>query len=393
MAYGRMTCRKSEQRISRPAIVLFLVLLFHCSNSSAVTDLVITADDFPFEVGRKASWSFTSADGKITGTMNSAIVSEMKLGDTSLFKELFAASGQPWGESYWAKGPDGLASYPGFGDFPPVYSIPFPLKRGATHKLRTGDKTVKATVEGPEQVSVPLGRFRCLVLVLERELNGVPWKQRMWVAPRVGIVKMTWPADQEFTFSLASVEKGGLLRKDLPPGDVLVSDFEGNDLLLSPLFPKGRWQGKAGTLESVSRCELEPGDGAEGTSFSMKWAYHIRGTWATAELLPSGSWGESVDLSGYDSVSFWIKGLAARWCGFQLQSAPQTPSGLTLAQVGVQLTPQWQRIEIPLKTHADLKAIDLTKVFNIGFTDFDAGFGANVVWVDEIMFHTRSQTK
>ena len=125
------------------------------------------------------------------------------------------------------------------------------------------------------------------------------------------------------------------------PDTVLLSNFDFGDPLVPPLFPKSKWKGGKGEESASSTCEIEPIEGAAETPFSLKWTYHTKGTWVNVGLLLSGSWNKSVDLSHYDSISFYIKGRGERGCNFKLQTTPWKGQVLTGAAVPIKITPEW----------------------------------------------------
>ncbi len=175
---------------------------------------------------------------------------------------------------------------------------------------------------------------------------------------------------------------------------VLLSNFDsGDDLLVPPLFPNSRWQGGRGNQKAASMCEVERNNGAARTQSCLKWTYHTKGTWVNAGLLLSGSWNQSVDLSQYDSVSFYIKGRGERGCNFKIQTAPWKGKVLTGAAVPIKVTSEWQKVVIDLKTEPKFKGLNLTKTYTIEFVDWAPEYASNVVWIDEIMLHRSAAAK
>ncbi|MCS6977040.1 MAG: hypothetical protein NZM31_08560 [Gemmatales bacterium] len=79
---------------------------------------------------------------------------------------------------------------------PPVQALKLPFKKGesweASYKVQ--GQEVKATMksEAEEEVSVPAGKYKALVVATEMDLGGQKISVRTWFAPNVGIVKQTF---------------------------------------------------------------------------------------------------------------------------------------------------------------------------------------------------------
>lgn len=69
----------------------------------------------------------------------------------------------------------------------PTVLLKLPHKPGQTWETAEGDKVVKMTAHGPEQVETPAGRFEAIRV--EWEVAGKPFRT-MWVAPGVGPVQV-----------------------------------------------------------------------------------------------------------------------------------------------------------------------------------------------------------
>jgi hypothetical protein len=93
------------------------------------------------------------------------------------------------------------------------------------------------------------------------------------------------------------------------PNTKVLSDFETGDLS-SPLFPKSKWtaaifKNRPGNTHSV---EVDPSDGASGTSKSMRWSYQFKVPGQSYAFLPlTDTSPEGADFTIYDTISFFIK--------------------------------------------------------------------------------------
>jgi hypothetical protein len=244
---------------------------------------------------------------------------------------------------------------------------------------------VAGRVEGPVEIEVPAGKFRCLVCVEECERDGERWTQKCWVAPRVGRVKLLLRFGQDYTLSLAGIERPSRVAPE--GGAAVLGRFDFGDPLVVPAFPKARWSALAGDARTLSACEIDPFDGAADTAFSLRWAYQFHDAWAHVGIVPSGTWGEPVDFSAYRAISFHAKALSERQCNFVLSTAPWGDNGPVDKNIPLQLTTEWQRLEFDLRQHPQLRGADLTKVYGIRFGDYDKGHAANVIWIDQVLLH------
>ena len=362
--------------------------LLGCGAASLAADaLIVTSKDFPIAIGRRLTYDFVSADGKQRGQFESVLYGKVTLGTVTLYREAAVAGGNRLPDNNVVKAERAVAFYPFAGGENPFLRIPFPLKPGMTYEYALPNGKARARVEGPVAVTVPAGKFTCLLCVEEREAEGERWEQRYWIAPGTGTVKMIVRVGQDFTLSLTSVKDPK--RRTLQAGSEVVSTFESDTPLVPEIFPKALWQGGAGNRRSVSTCAIEPRDAADGSALCLRWAYQLEATWASASFMPSGSWEKPVDLSAYEAISFSVKALAERPCRFLFGTAGPGEPARVFPSVPVRVTRQWQRITIDLKTHPELKGADLTKVYLLGFSDFSQESAGNVVWIDELVLHRR----
>ena len=107
--------------------------------------------------------------------------------------------------------------------------------------------------------------------------------------------------------------------------------------------------------------------------------------------MPSGSMGVPADLSRYQYVSFYLKGLREGRCSLTIRAAPREGGRHTEIGIPLQVTKQWQKIVVGPETHPQFKRIDTKKVHVLGIRDSSEGEAANVIWLDEMMLHTEKQ--
>jgi hypothetical protein len=377
---GKIIAQQQEGKDATVQAMERLAKVGEKTGSSA--ELTITSEDFPLYEGMKSTFSVSFCDG-IAREVTIEVCDEVPLGDVTIYKNAYALDGKRAvgvGE-YVKKSKESLERYSLTGGQLPQVMIRFPLAKGTTYEYQSTYGKAKAWVEGQEEVNTPAGKFMCLVFVQEMERAGTPARIKHWIAPGLGVVKTVAPcgpgAEQKEVRVLKNIQTGAV-----------ISNFDfATDPLVPSVFPKSRWKAGKGGEEAFSACELDTTNGAAGTAFSLKWSYHTKDTWVNVGLLLSGSWDKSVDLSQYDSISFYIKGSTERGCNFKIQSAPWKEKVLTGAEIPLKLTSEWQKVVIDLKTRPELKDINLTKTYTIELVDWDKEDASNVVWIDEIMLH------
>jgi hypothetical protein len=87
-------------------------------------------------------------------------------------------------------------SFQGMPVEPPILALKLPFKKGETWeaKISVQGQEFKATMkaEAEEEVSVPAGKYKALVVSTEMDLGGQQISSRTWFAPKVGIVKQSF---------------------------------------------------------------------------------------------------------------------------------------------------------------------------------------------------------
>ena len=351
---------------------------------------MITSADIPVEVGTRTTLAITSADGRPAGQLKLAIIGRRALGETTLFRQSVIFGQMRVRDSWLSRSDEEYASYSSFGAEHPSWKYRLPLKAGLTYEYQSDSGLARVRVEGPEEIEVPAGKFNCLVCVEEREADGRRWTQKYWVAPRVGIVKLVVTGDRGFAVSQVRME--GPRRVEAPPGVDVMCTFDVGDPLGSPLFPKAVWSGRSGLPGRVSVVDIEPIGGAAGTPFCLRWTYHTKGTWVAAYMEPSGTGWQPVDLSRYELVSFYIKGLTEGDCALTIRAKSAAGERVIMVHVPIHVTTKWQLIEIGDGT-PQLEAIDASEIYSLSLGAYAEDEASNVIWVDEMMLHREGKAK
>jgi len=390
MPRGKAVPRCSRGRTWTRGAVTCIALAVVCGATRA-EELVITSADFPVEVGTRTTIAISSAAGQPVGQVKLAVIGRRALGKTTLFREAVTFGPMRVRDSWFSRSDEEYASYSSFGAEHPSWKCRLPLKAGSTYEYRSDSGPARVRVEGPEEIEVPAGKFKCLVCVEERrEADGARREQKTWVAPGVGFVKLVVTGERGFALSQVSVEKPRVV--ETPEGVEVISTFDVGDPLGSPLFPKAAWSGRYGLPGRVSDLDIETSGGAADTPFCLRWTYHTKGTWVSAYMEPSGSGSEPVDFSRYESMSFYIKGLTEGECAVSIRAKAAGGDQVIMVHIPVQVTTKWKKIEIGEGT-PQLEAIDASQIYFFSLGVYDEGEASNVIWVDEVMLHRAGQAK
>lgn len=346
-------------------------------------ELTITSEDCPLTKGMKFISSLSGCDG-ITREITTEVCDEIPLGDITLYKLAYTFDGKGNIVYYAKKTKESYEYYSSAGGQLPEEVIRFPITKGLAYEYQNPYGKVKVRVEGPEEVNTPAGKFTCLVLVSDMEIDGNTITRKSWIAPGLGYVRGTRQCDprdshKEFVSALKTIQT-----------DLSVSSFD-FDPFVSTAFPNGRWRADKGDSNAISVCELDTTTGANGTPYSLKWSYNTKGknTWVNVSILLNNSWTEPVDLSKYDSISFYVKGAEKKHCAFKIQTGLWKDKKLSGAHFPLELTTEWQKVEIDLKTRPEIKGIDLTKAYTLELVENakENEEKSNVVWIDEVVLH------
>jgi len=361
----------------RTRIVCLMIVLAQTGASAG--ELVISAADFPLEVGRRATYQIATG-GQARAELRSAVVAARRVGKVLLVRESVLLGTMQVPGSWVERGEDYVAFTPGFGAERPSWRYPMPLKKGLEYEYEAITGKVKGRVGGPETIEVPAGKYACLVCVEERA-EGT---RKHWIAPGVGVVKVQVGEAEGVVVSLTKLEK--LFQAKPAPNAAPMSTFDRG--LGSTLFPNARWHGVVGNPASSSAVTIDPWTGAAGTPFSLKWAYQAKGTWVAASFNPSGDAERPADLSKYTYTTFWIKAARAGQCAVSIRAAHAVEGGRVNINIPIQVTTQWRKVTLSPELQAQLKTIDGKEVYSIGLSAYSREGEANIIWLDEVILHT-----
>ena len=343
-------------------------------------DLVMTAKDMPMEVGRRMTYALANPAGEPIGEFELAFVGNRTVGGTKLCRQAVRSGAIRVGDNWLAVGDDGFVVSYSFDAALPDNKYPLPLKVGMAFEYESSQGKVSAKVAGTEAIEVPAGEFACLAIVRKREADGRTVIERDWIAPGVGIVKLS---REDYVITLARVKAPTGPKPE--KGAVALSTFDTPDPLRSPLFPRAVWMGLVGEAGQSSAVEIDPFvGGADGTSFCLRWTYAKRGTWASLPLYLGGEGQPPVDLSRHKGISFYIKGLFEQPCSVTIHANATNANRRAIFPIPIQVTKEWQKIVLTPDTHPHMNAIDPHRCYGLSF-DVQADEGtANVIWIDEV---------
>ncbi|MFC1805437.1 hypothetical protein ACFL09_00460 [Planctomycetota bacterium] len=361
----------------RTQVVCLAIALAQVGASAG--ELVISAADFPLEVGRRATYQIVTG-GEPRAELRAALVGARRVGKVLLVRESVLLGTMQVPGSWIEKGEGHVAFYPSFGAELPSWRYPMPLKKGLEYEYEAVTGQVKGRVEGPDTVGVPAGKHTCLVVVEERA-EGT---RKFWIAPGVGIVRVQVGAAEGAIVSLTKFEEPYTAKP--APKTVAMSTFDRGSLLGSAAFPLGRWGGVAGRPRPRV-VAIDPWTGAAGTPFSLKWAYHAKGTWVAASFNPSGDAEKPADLSKYKFTTFWIKAAHAGHCAVSIRAKHTVEDRRITVNIPIRVTTQWRKVTLSDRIQEQLNTIDPKEVYSVGLGAYSQQKDANIIWLDEVIFH------
>jgi hypothetical protein len=178
------------------------------------------------------------------------------------------------------------------------------------------------------------------------------------------------------------------------PNTKVLCNFDGDDPLGSPLFPKAHWQGDAPQSGGISTCEVDSTQGALGSPKSMRWNYQVKnGQWVQAALNMGFDQRKKaaspVDFTMYDSISFYMKSLKPDGYGFVVNAKPvqEGDEHWVTLPAGTSST-DWRKVTISLRD-AGLSKLDLKEAWSLCVGHLGQGDDGNVVWIDEMTLTCR----
>jgi len=342
--------------------------------------VVITADNLPMAVGQRRMFTVATPAGQQVGELGLTIIGRRTVGANTLYRHALRFGAMRIHDVWIAVGDAGVVSYDSFGATLPDNQYPLPLKEGMAFEYESTKGKVRARVVGTEAVEVPAGKFACLVIVREKEAGGRKKTEKEWMAPGVGMVKA---AGEGYVIALT--------RAEAPPkpkpekGAVALNTFDTADPLRSPLFPRAVWTGLAGEPGRSSVVDIEPFlGGADGTPLCLRWTYTTVGTWASANISLGGDGRTPVDLSKYEGLSFYIKGLLERPCAVTIHTKIGDEER-SMVHIPIQVTTEWKKVVLTPEARQEMDGVDPSQVYTISLGDAAGDEGAaNVIWLDEI---------
>ncbi|NQT86357.1 FecR domain-containing protein [bacterium] len=349
--------------------------------------IVVTAEGMAMSVGHRRTYAISTPDGKRVTNVDVAIIGKHTVGGNTLYRAAARFGTRRTGDFVLAVGADGYFHYDNFGMTLPGSKHPLPLEEGMAFEYESTEGKVSARVVGTEAVEVPAGKFACLKIERTREVDGEERTRTSWIAPGIGMVK-----EARGDSNLALVRFQPTVEPKPEKGTVVLSSFDTDEPLLSPILGRGRWGAHMGEPGRSSDIDIDPfTGGANGTPFCLRWTYTTLGTWVSTSIGPGG--GRPADLSKYAGLSFYVKGLLGKPCTMTIVGkSPEGGDRPGLAHIRFQVTQKWQKIIITPDTHPELKKVDLRQVYSIGLSDYaKEGAAHNVIWLDEVKFHEDAQ--
>lgn len=353
--------------------------IFSCS-CLASEPLVITSEDLLPEVGTKSVYAYSAADGTNRGEGAMVVIDRLQIADAVLAKVANFQNEKRFCDLEVIAQPDRVVTYGVLGRGVPVQEFPVPLTVGETFKMDVVGEPRAFHVRRIEQLSVPAGQYKCLVCVVEgRDSTPI---STYWLAPHVGLVQMKnhSPA-REVKVVLMAFQKP---RKPVTlPNEIVLCSFDSGEPLNSPLCSNLGWHTDAyqANENSISCVQVDPTQSALGTCMSMRWCYHLRKAGTQLNLPLTDSSGKGTDLTRFDSLSFYIKGLNPGSCLFTIHGRPKREGVPAWVNTPVDYSSEWSKVTVDLRVAA-FSAIDLEQARLIGF--YHQGEDANVVWIDEM---------
>jgi predicted component of type VI protein secretion system len=174
---------------------------------AAETAMVIRLEDFHLDVGLRETWQFQPAGGD-AGTMEYALAEKLPSSTATVFRETVKFNGNTLPDMLVSVSEEGVSIMAS--DLPqtPLLSRwPMPLRMGQRYEYTANAGRIMACVAGPETVTVPAGTFRCLVCVEQVHAQDQQWENRIWFAPKTGVVKMVVGGPKGFESSLVRKEQ------------------------------------------------------------------------------------------------------------------------------------------------------------------------------------------
>ncbi len=357
-----------------------------CGTASAQNGLVIKDADLFSQVGMKTVYGTTGTDDNAGGELVRTVTDCKRIGNMSIITIEAHFNGNLIEKAVQLVRPDRCDFFQSERSLYPKHAFPLPLEVGKSLTYTAKDGARMFKVDSEETVQTEAGTFKCLACLVSED-ERIQFK--FWLAPEVGIVKAQSLGPQPFTILLKEVKKP---TPATPPAgsDVLVNFDLGCDPA-SIVRPKATWGPGDNNSKRHSTVSVDPREAALDTTGSLCWSYHVKpGGWTGPRIMLTGSWAQFVDLTPYDSVSFYIKGFRPGKCAFSVQGMAASGKGQEYVLLPVEYTTEWKRVTIDL-TSEKLSTVDLRRVilFGGGTGGSETNDVDNVVWIDEISAHRK----
>lgn len=379
--------RRSNAYVALERLTLIVTVVFVLNGAGSAQDgLVIKDSDMFSQVGAKNIYRVTVADGNPTGELVRTVTDCTRLGDLTIITIQAHFNGKLIEKAVRTVRSHRSDFFQSERSRLPKHSFPLPLEAGGTLTFKTESGIASCKVDSEETIETEAGTFRCLVCLI-RETPQTAAK--FWIAPRVGIVKAQATGPQAYTILLKEVKKP--VPAAPPAGsDVLVNFDPGCDPS-SIACPNATWEQGEKDSTRHSTITVDADKAALDTAGSLCWSFHVNHqAWTGGRIMLTGSWAEFVDLTPYDSVSFYVKGLRPGSFAFSIQGIAAGKEGQEYTMFPVDCTTEWKKVTIDLKSE-ELSKIDLRKtiLFGLGRGGSENNDADNVLWIDEITAHRK----
>nr|MBC8875047.1 SUMF1/EgtB/PvdO family nonheme iron enzyme [Planctomycetota bacterium] len=170
------------------------------------------------------------------------------------------------------------------------------------------------------------------------------------------------------------------------PDSLLLVNF---DAPTTALFPDPLLD-YASDYDGISTRTILDSPGALGSAQALRWSYQTKkDVWVQANVVLRGSREQFFDLTPYDSVSFYVKGIRPRSAAFMIHAKPIGESDVRWSIFGFDCAKEWKKVTIDLEPEK-LSHLDLRKVFEFSLGYMGSRDGdENTLWIDEIACHRK----
>jgi hypothetical protein len=174
-----------------PLIILIAAPAAHGQDKAGAAK----ADYMPLKVGNK--WTYKLDFGGQMVSVNQKVTKVEKKDGTDVATVESEFMGQTMNEQT-SSSDKGIFrySFQGMAVDPPIQALKLPYKKGdaweAKFKIQGQEQSAKMKSEGEEDVTVPAGKYKALVVSMEMDIMGQQVSAKSWFAADVGIVKQTF---------------------------------------------------------------------------------------------------------------------------------------------------------------------------------------------------------